>query len=158
EAEKRDLLAGALATLFTIDWEEPFGLVMIESMACGTPVLATRRGSVPEVVEDGVTGFVADDYRDLAAFVDRAAALDPREIRGRAAARFSPGRPVEEHVAAYRLALELGPAAGRRRQGRPRGRGGRLLRLSPAARFYARASAASRNVAPETRSSFRRRA
>jgi len=117
EAEKRDLLAGALATLFTIDWEEPFGLVMIESMACGTPVLATRRGSVPEVVEDGVTGFVADDYRDLAAFVDRAAALDPREIRGRAAARFSPGRLVEEHVAAYRLALELGPAAGRPRPG-----------------------------------------
>ena len=59
--EKRELLGRASALLFPIQWEEPFGLVMIEAMACGTPVLATRRGSVPEVVDEGVTGFVCDD-------------------------------------------------------------------------------------------------
>ena len=63
-ADKVELLQRARATLFPIDWEEPFGLVMIESLACGTPVIATRRGSVPEVLDDGVTGIIVDDHDD----------------------------------------------------------------------------------------------
>src|ERR1700736_4748686 len=63
--EKVELLQNARATLFPIEWEEPFGLVMIESMACGTPVIATRRGAVPEVIEDRRSGIIVDDYREL---------------------------------------------------------------------------------------------
>ena len=102
--EKVELLQNARATLFPIDWEEPFGLVMIESMACGTPVIATRRGSVPEVVEAGRTGIIVDDYAEMAAAVEAADALDPFELRRAAEQRFSRGRMVEEHVAAYELA------------------------------------------------------
>src|SRR5207249_3296174 len=61
ERKKGDLLRGASALLFPIDWPEPFGLVMIEAMACGTPVIAFRRGSVPEVIDEGVTGFIVDN-------------------------------------------------------------------------------------------------
>jgi glycosyltransferase involved in cell wall biosynthesis len=99
--EKVELLQNARATLFPIDWEEPFGLVMIESMACGTPVIATRRGSVPEVVEEGRTGIVVDDYTRMAAAIEAADALDPQEIRRAAAARFSQERMVADYVAAY---------------------------------------------------------
>ena len=63
--QKVELLQDARATLFPIEWEEPFGLVMIESMACGTPVIATRWGAVPEVIEDGVSGVIVDSYRDM---------------------------------------------------------------------------------------------
>src|SRR5207245_3209610 len=63
--EKVELLQDARATLFPIEWEEPFGLVMIESMACGTPVVATRYGAVPEVIDEGVSGIVVDDYREM---------------------------------------------------------------------------------------------
>ena len=65
EHEKPAFYAGARATLFPSDWPEPFGLVMIESLAAGTPVIALRRGSVPEVIEDGVTGFICDDVDDM---------------------------------------------------------------------------------------------
>jgi glycosyltransferase involved in cell wall biosynthesis len=102
---KVDLLRHAQATLFPITWDEPFGLVMIESMACGTPVLATRRGAVPEVVEHGVTGYVVDDPLELAGYVDAAAALDPATVRAQAEARFSAERLVADHVAAYRAAI-----------------------------------------------------
>jgi glycosyltransferase involved in cell wall biosynthesis len=99
--EKVELLQDARATLFPIDWEEPFGLVMIESMACGTPVIAARRGSVPEVVEDGRTGIVVDDYSEMAGAIERADLLDPVELRTAAAERFSRERMVSDYVAVY---------------------------------------------------------
>jgi glycosyltransferase involved in cell wall biosynthesis len=102
--EKVELLQNARATLFPIDWEEPFGLVMIESMACGTPVIATRRGSVPEVVEHGRTGIIVDDYAEMADAIDAANALDPDELRRVAEERFSRERMVADYVAAYELA------------------------------------------------------
>jgi glycosyltransferase involved in cell wall biosynthesis len=103
--EKVELLRKARATLFPIEWEEPFGLVMIESMACGTAVIATRRGAVPEVIEDGVSGIIVDDYRDMAAALERAEALDISGIRRYAEERFAAGRMVADYVAAYRSAI-----------------------------------------------------
>ena len=103
--EKVELLQHARATLFPIEWEEPFGLVMIESMACGTPVIATRWGAVPEVVDHGVTGVIVDDYRIMEAALEEADQLDPVEIRARAEQRFRPERMVADYVAAYRAAL-----------------------------------------------------
>jgi glycosyltransferase involved in cell wall biosynthesis len=102
---KVELLQDARATLFPIEWEEPFGLVMIESMACGTPVIATRWGAVPEVIEDGRTGIVVDSYRQMAAALERADALDPLECRAYVEERFSPERMVDDYVRAYREAM-----------------------------------------------------
>src|SRR5262245_27149588 len=98
---KVELLQNARCTLFPIDWEEPFGLVMIESMACGTPVIATRRGAVPEVIEDGHGGIVVDDWREAPAAVERADELDPVECRRYAEERFAPERMVADYVRAY---------------------------------------------------------
>jgi glycosyltransferase involved in cell wall biosynthesis len=103
--EKAELLRGARAMLFPIDWEEPFGLVMVESMACGTPVIATRHGAVPEVIEHGVTGLIVNDHREMAAALETADRLEPAEIRRRAALRFSPERMVADYVSAYRTVL-----------------------------------------------------
>jgi len=113
-ADKVALLQRARATLFPIEWEEPFGLVMVESAACGTPVLATRRGAVPEVIEHGVTGFVADEPRELAAYVEQAATLDPATLRAHAESRFSAGRLVADHVDLYHRAVDTQGAAGAR--------------------------------------------
>ncbi len=104
--EKVELLQHARATLFPIEWEEPFGLVMIESMACGTPVIATRYGAVPEVIEHGVSGIIVEDYRIMAAAIEEADALDPVSIRRYAEQRFSADRMVAEYVRAYRAAIE----------------------------------------------------
>jgi glycosyltransferase involved in cell wall biosynthesis len=104
-ADKVELLLGARATLFPIAWEEPFGLVMIESMACGTPVIATRRGSVPEVIEHGRTGIVVDDYREMAEALAEADELDPAELRRAVVERFSPARLVADYLKAYRAAI-----------------------------------------------------
>ncbi|MHB8470701.1 MAG: glycosyltransferase family 4 protein, partial [Gaiellaceae bacterium] len=93
--EKVELLQNARATLFPVDWEEPFGLVMIESMACGTPVIATRRGSVPEVIDHGRSGIIVDDYREMAAAIPAADELDPHELRRLAEERFSRERMVD---------------------------------------------------------------
>ncbi len=89
EAVKLDLLARARATLFPIDWPEPFGLVMVESMACGTPVIARRMGAAPEVIEPGVTGFLCDTVEEMAAAVEHADALSPAACREHAQRRFS---------------------------------------------------------------------
>jgi glycosyltransferase involved in cell wall biosynthesis len=99
--EKVELLQDARATLFPVEWEEPFGLVMIESMACGTPVIATRWGSVPEVIEHGRTGIIVDDYREMAAALAQTDALEPTELRRAAEERFSKERMVAEYVAAF---------------------------------------------------------
>ena len=99
--EKVELLQNARATLFPIDWEEPFGLVMIESMACGTPVIATRRGAVPEVIEQGLSGIIVDHYREMAAALDESDRLEPLELRRLAEERFSRERMVADYVAAF---------------------------------------------------------
>ena len=88
EPDKPAFYAGARATLFPSDWPEPFGLVMIESLAAGTPVVALRRGSVPEVIEDGVTGFICDDVDDMVRAVERIGEIDTDDCRRRAE-RFS---------------------------------------------------------------------
>jgi glycosyltransferase involved in cell wall biosynthesis len=103
--EKVDLLQNARVTLFPIEWAEPFGLVMIESMACGTPVLATRHGAVPEVIDDGRTGVIVDDHTEMAAALERADAIDPLECRRYVEERFSKERMVADYEAAYRKAL-----------------------------------------------------
>jgi glycosyltransferase involved in cell wall biosynthesis len=102
EATKAELLAGARALLFPIDWPEPFGLVMIESMACGTPVIARPCGSVPEVLVDGVTGFLADGVDELVAAVRSVDRLDRRACRAHVEAHFSVERMADRYEALYR--------------------------------------------------------
>jgi glycosyltransferase involved in cell wall biosynthesis len=104
--EKVELLQDARATLFPIEWEEPFGLVMIESMACGTPVIATRYGAVPEVIDEGISGVVVDDHREMASALERADSLDPLEIRRACEIRFAPERMVADYLTAYGEAIE----------------------------------------------------
>ena len=109
--EKVELLQHARATLFPIEWEEPFGLVMIESMACGTPVIATRRGAVPEVIEHGVSGIIVDDYREMPAALERADALDPLELPRYVEERFGPERMVADYLRGYEAAAERASAS-----------------------------------------------
>jgi glycosyltransferase involved in cell wall biosynthesis len=104
--EKVELLQHARATLFPIEWDEPFGLVMIESMACGTPVIATRFGAVPEVIDDGATGVIVDRWRDMPDALELADALDARVQRQAVEERFSPERMVADYVAAYEATIE----------------------------------------------------
>ena len=104
--EKVELLQHARATLFPIEWDEPFGLVMIESMACGTPVLATRFGAVPEVIDDGVTGVIVPSWRDMGDALERADAIDAKAQRRIVEERFSPARMVTDYVAAYEQTIE----------------------------------------------------
>jgi glycosyltransferase involved in cell wall biosynthesis len=101
ESEKEAFLGGAEALLFPIDWPEPFGLVMIEAMACGTPTIAFRRGSVPEVIDDGVSGFIVTDESDAAAAVARLGQLDRQNVRAAFDRRFTATRMAEEYVALY---------------------------------------------------------
>ena len=104
--EKVELLQDARATLFPIEWAEPFGLVMIESMACGTPVIATRWGAVPEVIDHGRSGIVVDDYRDMSTAIEYADRLDPRACRLYVEERFSSERMVRDYEAAYQAVLD----------------------------------------------------
>ena len=101
---KAELLAGARCLLFPIDWEEPFGMVMIEAMACGTPVVALRRGAVPEVVDHGRTGWVCDDPAELPAALLRTPELDPRDCRAAVEERFSDGVLAAGYERVYRRA------------------------------------------------------
>jgi glycosyltransferase involved in cell wall biosynthesis len=102
DARKPEFLSGATALLTPIDWPEPFGLVMIEAMACGTPVVAFNRGSAPEIIEPGVTGFVVEDVRSAAAAVKQATILPRDRIRARFEERFSARRMAKDYLAAYR--------------------------------------------------------
>jgi glycosyltransferase involved in cell wall biosynthesis len=104
-ASKDAFLGGASALLFPIEWEEPFGLVMIEAMACGTPVVAFRRGSVPEVMIDGVTGFVVDNVQSAAEAVHAAGFLDRRACRQAFLERFDVARMAADYLAVYRRLL-----------------------------------------------------
>jgi glycosyltransferase involved in cell wall biosynthesis len=101
-AEKLDLLSRARCLLFPVQWEEPFGMVLIEAMACGTPVVALRRGAVPEVVEDGVTGFVRDDVAGLARGVLEVSRIDPSVVRARTVLRFDVAALAAGYEAVYR--------------------------------------------------------
>jgi glycosyltransferase involved in cell wall biosynthesis len=108
--QKRQLLADARALMFPIEWDEPFGLVMIEAMACGTPVLGFRRASVPEVVEPGVTGFVVDDIDGMVRAIEHVDDVDRRACRRRAEQRFGVGRMVDDYEAAYAAVVESATA------------------------------------------------
>jgi glycosyltransferase involved in cell wall biosynthesis len=101
DAQKSEFLSGALALLMPIEWPEPFGLVMIEAMACGAPVLAYRRGSVPEIVEDGLTGFVVDDDASAVAAIDPLLRLPRAKIRKRFEQRFTARRMAEDYLDVY---------------------------------------------------------
>jgi len=102
DREKSDFLSGALALLVPIDWPEPFGLVMIEAMACGTPVIAFNRGSVAEILEDGLTGFIVEDETSAVADVDRLSQLDRGAIRRQFETRFTARRMALDYLSTYR--------------------------------------------------------
>ncbi len=104
-AARDQLLAGARALLYPIQFPEAFGLVLVEAMLCGTPVAALRVGAVPEIVEEGLTGCLAERMEQLPKAVLAAFALDRRRVRARAAERFSAERMAREYVRAYELAL-----------------------------------------------------
>jgi glycosyltransferase involved in cell wall biosynthesis len=106
DGEKPAFLSGAIALLAPIAWDEPFGLVMIEAMACGTPVVAFNRGSVSEVVEDGLTGFIVDDEAGAGEAVERVAALSRAAVRKRFEQRFTARRMANEYVAVYGELIE----------------------------------------------------
>jgi glycosyltransferase involved in cell wall biosynthesis len=101
ESDKADFLSGAAALLFPIDWPEPFGLVMIEAMACGTPVIAFRRGSVPEIVEEGVSGFIVDTVEEAVAAVGWVAGLDRAQVRAQFERRFTAERMAWAYLEIY---------------------------------------------------------
>ena len=101
EFEKSEFLGGAAALIFPIDWPEPFGLAMIEAMACGTPVIGYRTGSVPEVVDDGVTGFAVDGFREAVAAVRRIGELSRHRVRQVFEERFSALRMAEDYMKIY---------------------------------------------------------
>jgi glycosyltransferase involved in cell wall biosynthesis len=105
ERQKADFLGDARALLFPIAWPEPFGLVMIEAMACGTPVLAFRNGSAPEVVDDGVTGYVVDSVDEAICKIGSLLALDRGRVRRRFEERFTAARMARDYVAIYRQLL-----------------------------------------------------
>src|SRR5262244_399084 len=106
DAEKSDFLSGAMGLLVPIDWPEPFGLVMIEAMACGTPVIAYNRGSVPEIVDDGLTGFIVEDEKGAIGAVDRLSRLPRQRVRARFEERFTARRMATEYLAVYRSLTE----------------------------------------------------
>ncbi len=103
--ERDELLGNALALVHLVNFAEPFGLSMIEAMACGTPVIGRRRGSVPEVVDDGVTGFVVDDVDGALAALAKVGMLDRRAVRARCAERFSRDRMVSDYLDVYNAVL-----------------------------------------------------
>src|SRR6266567_7622278 len=102
DREKSSFLSGAIALLAPIAWPEPFGLVLIEAMACGTPVIAFNRGSVPEIVEDGLTGFVVESKEEAVAATGQLSRLSRGAIRRRFEERFTARRMAREYLAVYR--------------------------------------------------------
>jgi glycosyltransferase involved in cell wall biosynthesis len=101
DAEKCDFLGEATAVLCTYDWPEPFGIVLIEALACGTPVYAYRRGSIPEIIEDGVTGFICDNLDDMVASIDRLPLIQRQRCRDSFETRFTAKRMVQDYLTVY---------------------------------------------------------
>ena len=129
DGQKAEFLSGALALLTPIDWPEPFGLVMIEAMACGTPVLAFRCGSVPEIVEDGLTGAIVETVEDAIEVLPHVIALDRNKVRQRFVQRFSAMRMANDYASIYRSLLRS-----------PRFLNGESLRLRSPGNKYANSS------------------
>jgi glycosyltransferase involved in cell wall biosynthesis len=137
-AQRDELFAGALATVMLGSWPEPFGLVAIESMATGTPVIARRAGALPEIIEHGRTGFLVDDLQEAALAVERTSAIDRRHVRQRVLARFSVDRMLDDYERVYAglagIAAGSGaddaapiPVMAERREGRRREQAAELL-------------------------------
>jgi glycosyltransferase involved in cell wall biosynthesis len=105
DARKPDFLSGAKALLMPIDWPEPFGLVMIEAMACGTPVIAYNHGSVPEIIEHGVTGFIVGNEAEAVAALNQIETLDRGRIRARFEERFTARRMAQDYVEVFESLL-----------------------------------------------------
>jgi glycosyltransferase involved in cell wall biosynthesis len=106
DKEKSAFLSGAIALLTPIDWPEPFGLVMIEAMACGTPVIAFNRGSVPEIIEDGVTGFIVEDEQGAIGAAYRLSELSRTKVRACFEERFTARRMAMDYLAVYRSLMD----------------------------------------------------
>jgi glycosyltransferase involved in cell wall biosynthesis len=106
DSQKSEFLSGAICLLAPSAWPEPFGLVMIEAMACGCPVIAYNRGALPEVIEEGVTGFLVDDEVAASAAVGRLGTLSRRAIRKRFEARFTARRMADDYLALYRELID----------------------------------------------------
>jgi glycosyltransferase involved in cell wall biosynthesis len=109
EQNKNQFLGNALGLLFPIDWPEPFGLVMIEAMACGTPVLAFRCGSVPEVIDEGISGMIVDTTEEAVAAIPKLLKMDRRIVRQRFEERFSVTRMANDYVKLYRQLMSNSP-------------------------------------------------
>jgi glycosyltransferase involved in cell wall biosynthesis len=106
EKDKREFLANAYALLFPIDWPEPFGLVLIEAMACGTPIIAFRRGSVPELIEEEVTGYIVDDIDGAVRALRKIQDFDRQRCRDVFEQRFSAARMAQDYLAVYRRVIK----------------------------------------------------
>ena len=102
DAQKPDFLSGAVGLLMPIDWPEPFGLVMIEAMACGTPVIAFNRGSVPEIMDEGVSGFIVEDEHGAISAVNKLKTLSREKVRAKFEERFTARRMAEDYLKVYR--------------------------------------------------------
>lgn len=105
-SKKMKLMSEAKALLFPIDWEEPFGMVVIEAMACGTPVVAMRRGAMPEIIEHGVTGFLADTEEEFAEYMDRVDEIDPEACREAVRKKFSTERMAKRYLNRYNTVIK----------------------------------------------------
>jgi glycosyltransferase involved in cell wall biosynthesis len=111
EKEKSEFLGNAIALLFLIDWPEPFGLVMIEAMACGTPVIAYGHGSVPEVIDDGISGFIVSSQEEALSAVHKAQKISRQNIRAHFVKRFSAGRMAKDYLEIYEQMISLKSAS-----------------------------------------------
>jgi glycosyltransferase involved in cell wall biosynthesis len=107
DRDKSEFLSGAITLLVPIDWPEPFGLVMIEAMACGTPVIAFNRGSALEVVDDGITGFIVEDVSGAIGAVDRLGHLSREKVRRRFEERFTVRRMAQDYLSVYRSLMTV---------------------------------------------------
>jgi glycosyltransferase involved in cell wall biosynthesis len=108
DRQKQDFLGNAMAMLFPIDWPEPFGLVMIEAMACGTPIIAWGRGSVPEIIEDGVTGFIVENEDEAIDAIERIPDLDRSRVRAAFERRFTARHMAESYRRSFQKMLANG--------------------------------------------------
>ena len=144
DAQKPAFLSGAVGLLMPVDWPEPFGLTMIEAMACGTPVVAFGRGSIPEVVDEGVTGFVVQDEAGAADAVGRLPLLSRAAVRARFAERFTARRMAEDYVGVYRALIAgralRAPAAEAAVGLRPKPRKRTVVLLTPGSTRLARST------------------